>query len=51
MPPISRRRGRQEEQVDKVPKQVSMGHQNLAPKDLDPAVGSIGGSAAKNRVE
>ena len=51
MPPVLRRWGRQEEHLDEVPYQVSTGRQNLVPKKLDPITGSIGGSAAKNRVE
>ena len=51
MPPVLKRRDRQEEHLDEVPYQVSTGRQNLVPKKLDPITGSIGGSAAKNRVE
>ena len=51
MLPVSRRKGKQEEQIDEVLDQVFMGCQNPAPEDLDPTVGSTGGSAAKNRVE
>ena len=46
-----RRRGRQEEQSEKVPDQISTGRQNPVPEELDPLAGSIGGSVADNRVE
>ena len=51
MPPVLRRRGRQGEQSDEIPDQISTGRQNTIPKELDPAVGSTGGSVADNRVE
>ena len=51
MPPVLRRQGRQEEQLDEVLEQVSTGRQNPVLEELDPAVGSTGGSAAENRVE
>ena len=51
MPPILRKRGRQEEQSEEVPDQVFMRCQNPIPKELDPAAGSTGGSVADNRVE
>ena len=51
MPPVLRRRGRQEEQSEEVPDQIFTGRQNLVPEELDPAVGSTGGLVANNRVE
>ena len=51
MPLVLRRRGRQGKQSDEIPDQVSIGRQNPVPEELDPAVGSTGGSAAKDRVE
>ena len=51
MPPILRRRGRQEEQSEEVPDQVSTGCQNPIPEELDPVAGSTGGLVANNRVE
>ena len=51
MPLVSKRRGRQKEQINEVLEQVFTRHQNLAPKDLDPAARSTSGSAAENRVE
>ena len=51
MPPVLRRRGRQGEQSEEVPDQVSTGRQNPVPKELDSVVGSTGGSVADNRVE
>ena len=51
MPPVLRRRGRQEEQSDEVPDQISTGRQNPVPNELDSAGRSIGGSVAENRVE
>ena len=46
-----RRRGRQEEQSEEVPNQISTGWQNPVPEELDPVVGSTGGSVADSRVE
>ena len=46
-----RRRGRQREQSEEVPDQVSTGRPNPVPEELDPAAGSTGGSIANNRVE
>ena len=46
-----RRWGRQEEQSEEVPDQIFTGQQNPVPKELDPAIGSTGGSVADNRVE
>ena len=43
MPPVLRRRGRQGEQLDEVPDQVSMGRQNPVLEVLDPVAGSTGG--------
>ena len=51
MPPVLRRRGRQEERSEEVPDQVSTGRQNPVPEELDPTAGSTGGSVADNRVE
>ena len=51
MPPVLRRRGRQGEQSEEVPDQVSTGRQSPVPEKLDPAAGSTGGSVADNRVE
>ena len=51
MPPVSRKQSRQEEQSDEVPDQISTGCQNPVPEELDPVVGSTGGSMAENRVE
>ena len=51
MPPVLRRRGRQEEQSEEVSDQISTGRQNPVPEELDPAAGSTGGSVADNRVE
>ena len=51
MPPVLRRRGKQGEQSEAVPDQVSTGRQNPVPEVLDPAVGSTGGSVTDNRVE
>ena len=51
MPPILRRRGRQGEQSEEVPDQVSTGHQNPVPEELDPAAGSTGGLVVDNSVE
>ena len=51
MPLVLRRRGRQEEQSEEVPDQISTGRQNLVHEELDPATGSTGGSVADNRVE
>ena len=51
MPPILKRRGRQKEQLEEVPDQISTGRQNPVAEELDPAVGSTGGSIADNRVE
>ena len=51
MPPVLRRRGRQREQSEEVPDQISTGPQNPVPEELDPTAGSIGGSVADNRVE
>ena len=50
MPPVLRRRGRQGEQSDKVPDQVSTRCQNLVFEELDPTAGSTGGLVADNRV-
>ena len=50
MPLVLRRRDRQE-QSEEVPDQISTGRQNPVPEELDPAVGSTGGSVADNRVE
>ena len=46
-----RRRGRQREQSEEVPDQVSTGRPNSVPEELDPAAGSTSGSVADNRVE
>ena len=51
MPPVLRRRGRQEEQSEEVSDQVSTGCQNPIPEELDPAAGSTSGSVAGNRVD
>ena len=51
MPPVLRRRGRQGEQSEEVPDQVSTRRQNPVPEELDLAAGSIGGSVADNRVK
>ena len=51
MPLILRRWGRQEEQSDEVPEQVSTGCQNPIPEESDLVAGFTCGSAAKNRVE
>ena len=51
MPPVLRRRGRHEEQSDKVPKKVSTRRQNPVPEKIDSAARSTGGSAAENKVE
>ena len=51
MPPVLRRRGRQEEQSVEVPDQISTGRQNPVLEELDPAAGSTSGSVADNRVE
>ena len=51
MPPVLRRRGRQEERSEEVPDQVSTGRQNFVPKVLDPVIGAIGGSVIDTRVE
>ena len=51
MPPSLKRRGRKEEQSDEVPEQVSTGHQNPVPEEVDPAAGSTGRSTADGRVE
>ena len=51
MPPVLRKWGMQEEQSEEVPDQISTGRQNPVLEELDPAVGSIGGSVADNRVE
>ena len=51
MPPILKRRGRQEEQSEEVSDQISTGRQNSIPEELDPAAGSTGGSVVDNRVE
>ena len=51
MPPVLRRRGRQEERSEEVFDQVSTGRQYPVPEELDPAVGSTGGSVADNNVE
>ena len=51
MPPVLRKRGRQQEQSEEVPDQISTGRQNPVAEELDPAVGSTGGSIADNRVE
>ena len=51
MPPVLRRRGRQGEQSEEVPDQISTERQNLVSEELDPAAGSTGGSVADNRVE
>ena len=51
MPLVLRRRGRQEERSEEVPNQVSTRRQNFVPEELDPAVGSTGGSIANNSVE
>ena len=50
MPPVLRRRGRQGEQSEEVPDQVSTGRQNPVPEELDPAAGSTGGSVAENKL-
>ena len=46
-----RRWGRQGERSDEVPDQISTECQNPIPEELDPVVGSIGGSVTDNRVE
>ena len=51
MPLVLRRRGRQEERSEEIPDQVSTGCQNSVPEELDPVVGSTGGSVADNNVE
>ena len=51
MPPVLRRWGRQGEQSEEVPDQVSTGRPNPVPEELDPAARSTGGSVADNRVE
>ena len=51
MPPVLRRWGRQEEQSDEVPDQISTGRQNSVLEELDPAVGSTSRSVANDRVE
>ena len=51
MSPVLRRRGRQGEQSEKVPDQVSTEPQNPVPEKLDPTAGSTGGLVANNRVE
>ena len=51
MPPVLRRRGRQQEQSEDIPDQISTGCQNPVPEELNPVVGSTGGSMAENRVE
>ena len=51
IPPVLKRRGRQEEQSKEVPDQISTGRQNPIPEELDPAAGSTGGSVADNRIE
>ena len=51
MPPVLRRQGRQREQSEEVPDQVSVGRQHPVPEELDPAAGSTSGSVADNRVE
>ena len=51
MPPVLRKRGRQGEQAEEVPDEVSTGRPNPVPEELDPAAGSTGGSVADNRVE
>ena len=51
MPPVLRRWGRQGEQSEEVPDQVSTRCQNPVPEELDPVAGSTGGSVVDNRVE
>ena len=51
MPPILKRRGRQEERSEEIPDQISMGRQNSVSEELDPAAGSTSGSVADNSVE
>ena len=51
MPPVLKRRGRQKEQLEEVPDQISTGRQNPVPEELDLAAGSTGGSIADNRIE
>ena len=51
MPPVLRRWGRQEEQSEEVPDQISTERQNPILEELDPVVESTGGSVADNRVE
>ena len=51
MPLVLKRQGRQREQSDEVPDQVSTGCQNPVLEKLDPTAGSTGGSVADNRVE
>ena len=51
MPPVLRRQGRQGEQSDEVPDQVSTRSQNLVPEELDPTTGFIGRSTTENRVK
>ena len=51
MPPILRRRGRQEEQSDEVLEQVFTGCQNPVLEEVDPTSRSTGGSIADGKVE
>ena len=51
MPPILKRRGRQEERSEEIPDQISTGRQNSVSEELDPAAGSTGGLVVDNSVE
>ena len=51
MPPVLRRRGRQEERSEEVPDQVSTGRQNSVSEELDPTAGFTSGSVTDNSVE
>ena len=48
---VLRRRGRQEEQLEEIPDQISTGRQNPVHEELDPPTGSTGGLVADNRAE
>ena len=51
MPPILKRRGRQEERSEEVPDQVSTRHENSVSEELDLAAGSTDGLVVDNSVE
>ena len=51
MPPILKRRGRQEERSEEVPDQVFTRRQNFVSEELDPAARSTGGLVVDNSVE